>query len=326
MCGDSAVAPEPLATGAVAAGERFHHESLLYSGDDGFLSGTVRFIPDALEAEPVLVAVSKARIDSLKEALSSDAARVAFTDMHVLGSNPARIIPAWHRFLSDHAPDGRSVRGIGEPIWAGRGDAELTECQRHEALLNVAFDGGQAWRLLCPYDLDALDDDVIRAAEESHPFLARDGVTRTSDAYSPIDSGSGPFDGELPAPLSQPDESDFTSERLEDLRRTVASAAADARLPHDRTDDLVLAVNELATNSIYHGGGQGSLRVWRQDETLFCEVSDRGWITEPLVGRIHPTPEQWSGRGLWLVNQLCDLVQIRSHEAGSVVRVHMRLP
>jgi anti-sigma regulatory factor (Ser/Thr protein kinase) len=96
-------------------------------------------------------------------------------------------------------------------------------------------------------------------------------------------------------------------------------------LPPARVDDLVLAVNELASNSIYHGGGVGKLRIWRDGETLLCEVRDRGRITEPLVGRVKPAPEQWTGRGLWLVNQVCDLTQIRSDAAGSVVRVHIGL-
>jgi anti-sigma regulatory factor (Ser/Thr protein kinase) len=96
-------------------------------------------------------------------------------------------------------------------------------------------------------------------------------------------------------------------------------------MPGERVDDLVLAVNELASNSIHHGGGHGMMRMWREGDALLCEVSDGGRISEPLVGRVHPRPDQWSGRGLWLANQLCDLVQIRSSDAGSVVRLHMRM-
>jgi anti-sigma regulatory factor (Ser/Thr protein kinase) len=322
---DHSTLPEPA--GDVISGEcGFRHETLFYRGEDGFLGGTVPFIQDALEAEePVLVAVGQAKIERLREVLPDGGKAVGFADMRVLGSNPSRIIPAWRAFLQEHAPDGRPVRGIGEPIWAGRSDAELTECQRHESLLNVAFDDGQAWRLLCPYDLDALDDQVIAAARQSHPVIAEHGATRGSDEYLSLEEGWDPFAGALSAPGADCNDYDFTYAELGSLRRCIAGVAADAQLGSERVGDLVLAVNELATNSIQHGGGRGTLRMWREGGTLLCEVSDRGRFTEPLVGRVYPAPQKWSGRGLWLANQLCDLVQVRSAPAGSTVRVHMRV-
>ncbi len=305
---------------------RFHHSALFYSGADAFLEGALPFLEEAVAAgEPTLVAVAGAKIELLREALGGQAEEVRFADMHVLGSNPARIIPAWRRFLEEHASDERPARGIGEPIWAGRSEAELTECQRHESLLNVAFDGGQAWRLLCPYDLDALDDDVIEAARHSHPFVEQHGVSRMSDTYLRHHEATSPFHGELPVPCAQPQELAFTSEELARLRRFVSKRATDASLDSGRAADLVLAVNELATNSLLHGGGMGTLRIWTEADTLLCEVHDSGHITEPLVGRTPPIPTRPSGRGLWVVNHLCDLVQIRSTPTGSVVRVHMRL-
>ncbi len=310
------------------AGPCFHHATLFYAGEDGFLQGTMPFVEAAVRAEePILVAVARPRIKHLREALGRDAEQVHFADMRVLGSNPARIIPAWRKFLADYAPDEQSACGIGEPIWAGRSDAELTECQRHESLLNVAFDGGRAWRLLCPYDLDALDEQVIEAARRSHPFIAQahDGTSHLSDAYAQLEETTGPFEGTLPEPLTQPQELSFTSATLRDLRMFVSSGAAAASLDGNRAEDLVLAVNELAANSLRHGGGTGTLRMWMEADTLLCEVCDRGHITEPLVGRNAPLPTQVTGRGLWVVNHLCDLVQIRSTPTGSTVRVHMRV-
>ncbi len=302
----------------------FHHSALFYSGENAFIQGTLPFLKEAVAAEePTLVAVVGARVELLRDALGSEGHNVHFADMRLLGSNPARIIPAWRRFLDEHAPDERPVRGIGEPIWAGRNEAELTECQRHESLLNVAFDGGQAWQLMCPYDLDALDDDVIEAARHSHPFLSQEGASRTSDTYLPQQEATSPFRGELPPPCAQPQEQAFTRVGLARLRRFVSQHAAS--LDSDRTADLVLAVNELATNSVRYGGGTGTLRIWTDADTLMCEVNDSGHITQPLVGRTPPVPTQPSGRGLWVVNQLCDLVQIRSKPTGSVVRLHMRL-
>ena len=73
-----------------------------------------------------------------------------------------------------------------------------------------------------------------------------------------------------------------------------------------------------------HGGGGGTLRAWQEPDALICEVRDRGRLEDPLVGRRRPSGAQVGGYGLWLANQVCDLVQLRSHEHGSTVRVHMR--
>src|SRR4051812_29013674 len=96
---------------------RFHHEALFYAGDDRFLAGMLPFIRDGVRAgEPVMVALDQRKIDLLKAQLGGEADRVHFAEMHELGQNPARIIPAWARFVADHAEPAH-LRGIGEPIW-----------------------------------------------------------------------------------------------------------------------------------------------------------------------------------------------------------------
>ena len=42
-----------------------------------------------------------------------------------------------------------------------------------------------------------------------------------------------------------------------------------------------------------------------------------------MAGRLRPVLDEPGGRGLWLANQLCDLVQVRTFENGNVVRIHM---
>lgn len=85
--------------------------------------------------------------------------------MHELGRNPARIIPAWQRFVD--GAGGRPVRGIGEPIWPGRRAEELLECRLHGALLNVAVDPGLPFWLRCPYDTRQLSPGVVEEAFRS---------------------------------------------------------------------------------------------------------------------------------------------------------------
>ena len=84
-------------------------------------------------------------------------------------------------------------------------------------------------------------------------------------------------------------------------------------------------MSEAATNTLQHAGGDGELRLWRHDGYFVCEVHDHGRILDPLAGRLPIAIDEPSGRGLWLIHQLCDLVQIRSSAAGSVVRVHMSI-
>jgi anti-sigma regulatory factor (Ser/Thr protein kinase) len=301
----------------------FRHESFFHAGEHEFLERTVPFIAEGLASgEPVLVAVSTRRTALLEEALGALAPAVGFADVQKLGRNPARMIPAWKRFLDERAGTAPGARGVDESIWAGRSEEELGECLRHEALLNLAFGDSRPWHLLCAYDTDALEDRVIEAARRTHPIVEERGVSAASDLYEPV---ADPFGGTLPAPPRDAMRMAFTILELASVREAVFDAAASAGLPRARSEDLVLAVNELATNSVTHGGGGGLLRLWQQEQTLLGEVSDRGHITAPMAGRLRPAPRQLSGRGLWLVNQVCDLTQIRSSPRGTVVRVSIRV-
>ncbi|HEX9095561.1 MAG TPA: anti-sigma factor RsbA family regulatory protein [Candidatus Dormibacteraeota bacterium] len=302
----------------------FRHEALLYAGMDQFVARTVPFIMDALEAdEPILVVVSRPKIELLRTAVGRDADRVEFRDMAEVGANPARIIPAWQDFVEAHANDGRRLRGIGEPIYPERTAPELVESQRHEALLNAAFDGGPDFWLLCPYNTQALNPTVVKTARLTHPVIADGHSTSASDLYPGAAASVTPYDRPLPEPSSLRATLMFDAQRLAAVRRLVSREAANAGFATRPIADLVLAVNEVATNSAQHGGDAGTLRVWRDGGVLVCEVHDRGHFKDPLADRRKPAPGRDGGRGLWLANQLCDLVQVRSLSSGTTVRLHM---
>jgi anti-sigma regulatory factor (Ser/Thr protein kinase) len=305
--------------------EAFSHEALFYADRDEFLAGTGAFVRDGLMSdEPVRVMLSPPKIEALRSELGAHSERVEFTDINDVGSNPARIIPAWRAFVDRHRRPGRRLRGIGEPISAERSPAELVECGRHESLLNLAFADTPGFRLLCPYDTAALDPDVLAEARRLHPFLLTHGVKRESPEYRGLDEAAEPFAEPLPEPLAQPESRVFQTGTLAALRDFVARRAAGAGFTGETTDDLVLAVDEVATNSVLHGGGGGILRIWLEGDELVCEVGDLGLIGDPMVGRARPTPHQAGGYGVWLANQLCDLVQVRTFAAGSAVRLRKR--
>ena len=300
----------------------FHHQLSFYSdAAHGFIEQTLPHVRGALaRREPVLAVVTMRRGEALMEALGTDAERVTFVDALQLGRNPARLIPAWQAFAEEGDP-GEGGLGICEPAWHGRSAAELTECERHESLLNLVFADGPGWQLLCTYDLDALDDRVIESAQRTHPYRAHCGTLHPNALCAR--STPNALAGTLPPPAIPFVEQTFGLAELGKLRQVTIAWATGQGLTMERIEELVLAVNELAGNSVRHAGGRGRLRLWRERDTLVCEVSDRGAIRDQLVGRVAPEPFALGGRGVWIANQLCDLVQIRSSRSGTIVRTHM---
>jgi anti-sigma regulatory factor (Ser/Thr protein kinase) len=304
----------------------FHHEAVFYAGDDEFVRRSRAFVEEGLSRdESVLVMVGARKLELLRDALGSRADDVHFADMEVVGRNPARIIPAWSRFVADHADGGGGMRGIGEPIWAERNGSELSECQLHESLINLAFAAADDFRLICPYDTEALPADVIAEARRSHPIVSHEGAEDVSHDYCGIERVADQFAESLPGPPAAAEDFTVTVGGLRDARRIVRARAEEAGLA-DRSDDFVLAVNEVLSNSLHHAGDSGTLHVWQCPEGLVCEVRDRGHILQPLIGREQPSIGQIGGHGIWLVNLVCDLVQVRSSPEGSTVRMQMNRP
>ena len=315
------VTGEPLHDEAHGA---YRHEAFFYADRDEFMDGTLGFIRESVAAEePILVVLSAEKLDALQTELGGDADRVLFADMEEVGINPRGSSPAWQDFVAGHARDDRQARGVGEPIWAARSPAELAECQRHEALLNVAFADPAFW-LLCPYDTAALDERVVEQARRNHPFVREHCVPEVSASFPGVDALVGPFDDPLPEPPADAVFMTFDERSLAEARSLVASYATHAGLTEERAAELVLAVHEVAANSVAHGDGRGTLGLWHDTTGVVCEVRDRGRVADPLVGRTRPVLNGERGRGLWIANQLCELVQLRSFATETVVRLHMR--
>ncbi len=303
--------------------ERFRHEALFYAGDEQFVDACMSFIRAGLEAdEPTLVVALADKLEKLRAALGPDAERVQFTDMNAVGRNPARIIPAWQSFVDEHAEPGVRLRGIGEPIFPARELHELVECERHEALLNLAFAGADRFWLMCPYDTEALPAEVIAQARRHHPFVAHGEHRELSADYIGEEAIAEPFAAELPDPPPGAAELSFGDGELKDVRSFVTDNTDAAKVSRDRALELVFAVNEIATNSIEHGGGSGVLRMWRDGDQVVAEIRDGGRLEDPLADRRLPALGDRAGRGLWLANKLCDLVQVRSFPGELVVRLY----
>jgi len=294
------------------------HQALFYRGPGEYLDGIWSFIRPALDAgEPVAIAVPAPKLELLRDQLGEErSAGVELLDMAELGRNPGRIIPAVQAMVERRSGQWHVV---GESIWPGRSPEEIREATRHEALINLAWPGRDV-RVLCAYDAIGLEDRVLTDAERTHPGVVRGGRPEASAAYGgPVPPAA------CEMPLSDPPLDSvavaFEADDLGRLRTLVAKQAAVAGLRRERVAELVLAVNELTTNTIRHAGSGGILRVWSEAGKLVCQVEDGGRIGDALAGRKRGLPGV-GGLGLWMVNQLCDLVEVRTGVAGSTVRVH----
>jgi len=297
----------------------FRHEALLYESDDEFDACVRTFLADAVRrGEPAFALVSAEKAARLRAALGPDADGVEFVDVDEVGRNPCRLIDVWQTLASAHGA-ATALRGVADPFAHHTTSVERDECIVCDALLNDALVGVPLW-LVCAYDVSRHDDGELARACDSHPFVQSHGATRVAAHVATATDL-------LASPLSEPEavatDVEFDVNRLRVVRADVRDAACAFGLDDDRTAGLVLTVSEVATNSVLYGGGTGRLRTWVDDAGLVCEVRDAGHIREPLAGRVRPEPGRPNGYGLWIAHQLCDLVQVRSGEAGTVVRLRM---
>ncbi len=300
------------------------HVCVAYSGDDEYLNRIVPFLQQAqAAAEPALMLAPTAQLDLVRRALHSAVTGIAFLDASVVARNPARIIPLTRRFVE--VQQGRTVRIVGEALWPGRSAAEIREFVRHEALVNVLIADVHA-TFMCPYDASALADSVVADVTSAHAHALCDGGYGNNPAY--VDPTVVlAQEGRLPpAPDDAYRLSFFRPADVGAIRRLVGDHARQHGLDRQRAQDLALAVDEAVSNTVAYSQGGGTLRVWVEAGSLVCEVCDTGHITlADFAGRLCPPATAVGGRGLWIMHQICDLVELDSTPAGTTVRLHMSI-
>jgi anti-sigma regulatory factor (Ser/Thr protein kinase) len=306
---------------AQARVSRLRHAALLYAGPGEFAAGVARFVEAAAHAgDPVLVACAAPGPGLQWPRRNGHGGMVTWADMRGIGLNPARLIDTISLFARQH--HGRAIWCVHEPAWSARTAEELREVIRHEALVNLAL-AELPVNVLCPYDIQ-LGTGLIASVERTHPELSQGGRRWPSSSYT-----AGTIPRECDQPLSTPPAGAQTLRYRDDLagvRDFAATQARQAGLPPRRVGDLVMAVGELAANTFAHTSGPGTLTLWATGGEVICQVNDTGHITDPLAGRLRPDPAKaGGGHGLWVVQQICDLAEIRTSPAGTAIRLHMHL-
>lgn len=301
--------------------QTFEHDALLYATDEALMDTLVPWLQEGLEREDAaVVAATAPHIDQFRDALGADESSVSFVSSDDLYVHPVQTIASWQRMLSETADSGVAFTRIVGEVQFGATTELQTSWTRYESALNAVFEHSPAW-IVCPYNTRTLPSDVIDRAWRTHPTIWN-ATRHKSDRY------------ELPARLLReiaepgravtgpPSLELFIDDQLSDLRESVRALANEADLPKARVEELVLAVTELAGNTVRHAGGGGRLALWITPEGIVCEVTDQGGgVQDPLAGLVPPKPSASAGMGLWIARQLSDSFAIGSDDEGTTVRI-----
>ncbi|TDD65244.1 sensor histidine kinase [Actinomadura rubrisoli] len=305
------------------------HRALVYGTLREFALAAVPYLRAGRREGDTLVVIAAPPVWALlrEQFGAGTGARIEFIDAADWFRGPMQALASYYdRMRADWWPRGR-LRLLAEPVWAGRTPLEVREWKRHESILNVAF-AGTPTSIMCAYDASALPAHVVDDAARTHPELAGPEGTRPSGRYT----DPAAFYAECnAAPLSPPPATAarraFASGELPGLRAFLGAEAVRLGLPKDRSLPFVLAVNEVATNIIREGGGHGSLWVWAEADELVCDVTDpRSALNDRFLGYAPPRGRHRGEAAMWAVRRLCHIVEIRSGDGGTRIRMHVRLP
>jgi anti-sigma regulatory factor (Ser/Thr protein kinase) len=243
--------------------------------------------------------------------------------MTLAGRNPAGIIPTvLQAFADEH--EGQRVSMIGEPVWPTRSAAGYLSAVQHEALINLAF-ADQDAAILCAYGSNGLRATGREDVGRTHPFVSEHGRRSPSVQYADPTTVAATCLLPLADPPAAGETITFGADGLRAVRRLVGAHATQAGMSEERSREFQIAVNEVATNTIVHTDGPGTLRIWREDDAVVCEITDEGRITDPLAGRRRIAPDQPNGRGLLLAAVMSDLLQIVVGDSGNTIRIYKNL-
>lgn len=293
------------------------HEALAYRSAEHMADRLAPHVTAAVGAgDPVVAVLAPDARDALRAAVGGDADRVEFQDPATVHRVPGFTVAVrWarqSRRISN--PDGRALV-IGQQL-------DLPGCgAEHWARLDIGLEvaiAGLPVTVLCPFPADSPELPRLGA---THPLLSTAAGPQPSPGYRPPRDVLIDYPPPPPPQLGPPvAELAFGRTDLPALRRLVADIATAGGLSDEHAADVVLAVNELASNSIEHGPGSGRLRLWTGDGVI-AEVTDHGRMDLPFPGMELPPPEGARGRGLWLASELSDVLQVWADNQGTVIRL-----
>jgi transcriptional regulator with XRE-family HTH domain len=170
--------------GATAAPPLLEHRVLTYGSDEEYLATAIPFLHRGIErSESLLVVATEPRSELLRDALDDRSERVEFADSTDWYRSPSAALNGYRTFVNEKLEaEAVWIRVLGEPVWAGRSDAEIAAWTRYESFLNLSFASSPA-TIVCPYDTRSLSEEVVANACRTHPSVAHGSEATASLAY-----------------------------------------------------------------------------------------------------------------------------------------------
>jgi anti-sigma regulatory factor (Ser/Thr protein kinase) len=190
-----------------------------------------------------------------------------------------------------------------------------------DAALNVAL-ADLPVRVTCFFPEFPLYLAILDGARRNHPFLLSGGQLHDNPEHQAPREVLTARPAAAPVLLGPPDiRLGFSAWQLHEVRAAVEEALAAAEYEPERAEDVVLAVNEVATNAVEHGTPEAQLSIWCGPDGITCEIDDGGTLRDPLPGLQAPHPAEPRGRGVWIARQVCDSLHVWVDGRGTHVRM-----
>ncbi len=305
-----------------AADSGFRHRAICYRTEDELVDTLVPLLSAAVEAgEAVFAVLDPSSRRAVRDRLGPAAGEVNFADpVEVYGYSGQTTAATRAEQLRGLTAGGRRATVVGQHSASFDGPGGAYWCEV-DAALNVAL-ADLPVTVLCPYPITVVSERIAMAVRWNHAELLLDGDLQPNPALrAPADVlGDVP---PPPAPRLGPaaEEVRFDESGLRRVRAAAERHGGSVGLDVERVRSLVLAVSELASNSIEHGAGYGTVRWWVSSDRVVAEVHDPGTLDDALPGMRPPELTGARGRGVWLARQLCDVVHMWTSADGTRVRV-----
>lgn len=299
----------------------YRHAMVAYGSDRELADVVGPFVEfGAAKDEPVVCVASAPTATVLAGTAGDHESAIRFVEPADWYRSPNQALDKMCDLVGDH----QRIRLIGEPPARTGWWLEAEEWQRLDSLSNaVAAD--LPLTTLCLYDSRRVARTTLQQARRTHPHvLASDGSQRSEDYVDPADFAAECGRHELVAPASSSQYAITMPGELGAGRAQVREAASRYGVGADRVSDLVMAVSEIVSNALEHGGGVAKQRVWDEGHGLVCEIFDPGGgFDDPFAGYRAPPALSARGRGLRMARQLCDLMRVSSTPAGTTVWLYL---